>query len=275
MLGEFMPNIIIEMFKYDFVSRAFFAGLILSLGSALIGTSLVLRKQSMISDGLSHVSFGAAAIATILGFAPIEFSIPVVIIAAILILRLNQNSKIGGDAAIAVISASALALGTFSISISPGMNIDLNSYLFGSILAITNHDLWLCVILGIIIIFTFALLHRQIFAITFDEDFAKAIGIKVNVFNLILATLCSLIIVVGMRMLGALLISSLIIFPCLSSLQLSKTFRQNIILSASISILCFVAGFIISYSLNTPTSSTIVLANLLALILCWLYNKLR
>ncbi len=155
------------------------------------------------------------------------------------------------------------------------MNIDLNSYLFGSILAITNHDLWLCVILGIITIFTFVLLRRQIFAITFDEDFAKAIGIKVNVFNLILATLCSLIIVVGMRMLGALLISSLIIFPCLSSLQLSKTFRQNIILSAGISVLCFAIGFIASYSLNTPTSSTIVLVNLLALILCWLYNKLR
>ena len=274
MLGGFMLSNLIEMLSYDFILRAFLAGLIISLCSALIGSSLVLRRQSMIGDGLSHVAFGSVAIATILGLAPIEFSIPIVIIAAILILRLNQNSKINGDAAIAVLSASALALGTFLISINQGTNIDLNSYLFGSILAISTHDLILCFILGIIVVTTFLLFRRQIFAITFDEKFAKAIGVKVNFYNTILAVLCSLIIVIGMRMLGALLISSLIIFPCLSALYLSKTFRQNIAISAIISILCFVVGLTASYTFNTPAGATIVLVNLLALILCWAYSKI-
>jgi zinc transport system permease protein len=275
MSGGSMLSSLFEMLGYDFILRAFFAGLIIAFCSALIGSSLVLRKQSMIGDGLSHVAFGAAAIATVLGFAPIEFSIPIVIIAAILILRLNQNARINGDAAIAVLSASALALGTFFISINQGTNIDLNSYLFGSILAITTHDLILCIILGTIITIAFLLLRRQIFAITFDEKFAKAIGIKVDLYNTILAILCSLIVVVGMRMLGALLISSLIIFPCLSALQLSKTFRQNTIIAVILSIFCFIIGFTASYILNTPTGATIVLTNLIVLILCWIYNKLR
>ena len=270
-----MLSSLFEMLGYDFILRAFFAGLIIAFCSALIGSSLVLRKQSMIGDGLSHVAFGAAAIATVLGFAPIEFSIPIVIIAAILILRLNQNARINGDAAIAVLSASALALGTFFISINQGTNIDLNSYLFGSILAITTHDLILCIALGTVITIAFLLLRRQIFAITFDEKFAKAIGIKVDLYNTILAILCSLIVVVGMRMLGALLISSLIIFPCLSALQLSKTFRQNTTIAVILSIFCFVIGFTTSYTLNTPTGATIVLTNLIVLILCWIYNKLR
>ena len=275
MSGGSMLSSLFEMLGYDFILRAFFAGLIIAFCSALIGSSLVLRKQSMIGDGLSHVAFGAAAVATVLGFAPIEFSIPIVIIAAILILRLNQNARINGDAAIAVLSASALALGTFFISINQGTNIDLNSYLFGSILAITTHDLILCIVLGAVITIAFLLLRRQIFAITFDEKFAKAIGIKVDLYNTILAILCSLIVVVGMRMLGALLISSLIIFPCLSALQLSKTFRQNTIIAVILSIFCFIIGFTASYILNTPTGATIVLTNLIVLILCWIYNKLR
>lgn len=270
-----MLNSITEMLSYDFILRAFLAGIIIAICSALIGPSLVLRKQSMIGDGLSHVAFGSAAIATILGIAPIEFSIPIVIIAAILILRLNQNSKINGDAAIAVLSASALALGTFLISINQGSNIDLNAYLFGSILAINTHDLIICTILGAIVLATFLCLRRQIFAITFDEKFAKAIGLKTELYNIILAILCALIVVIGMRMLGALLISSLIIFPCLSALYLSKNYRQNIIASFIISIICFVIGFTASYMLNTPTGATIVLVNLIMLILCWIYNKIK
>lgn len=275
MLGESMLASLIEMLNYDFILRALMAGIIITICSALIGSSLVLRKQSMIGDGLSHVAFGAASIATILNIAPLEFSIPIVAISAILILRLSQNAKINGDAAIAVLSASALALGTFLISINKGVNIDLNSYLFGSILAISEHDLKLCIVVGIIIILVFLLFRRQIFAITFDEDFAKAIGIKVQLYNTILATLCSLIIVIGMRMLGALLISSLIIFPCLSALYLSKTFRGNIIASVILAAICFIVGLTISYILSTPTGATIVLANLIALILSWLYNKIK
>lgn len=270
-----MLTSLIEMLNYDFILRALMAGIIITICSALIGSSLVLRKQSMIGDGLSHVAFGAASIATILNIAPLESSIPIVAISAILILRLSQNAKINGDAAIAVLSASALALGTFLISINKGVNIDLNSYLFGSILAINEHDLKLCIIVGIVIVFVFLLFRRQIFAITFDEDFAKAIGIKVQLYNTILATLCSLIIVIGMRMLGALLISSLIIFPCLSALHLSKTFRSNTIISVILASICFVVGLTASYVLSTPTGATIVLVNLIALTLSWLYNKIQ
>lgn len=270
-----MLTSLIEMLNYGFILRAFIAGIIITLCAALIGSSLVLRRQSMIGDGLSHVAFGSVAIATVLGFAPLEFSIPIVIIAAIIILNLSQNSKINGDAAIAVLSASALAIGTFLISINQGVNIDVNSYLFGSILAINEHDLILCLILGIIIIFVFLIFRRQIFAITFDESFARAIGVKVDLYNAILAILCSLVIVIGMRMLGALLISSLIIFPCLSALYLSKNFRQNTIIATTISVFCFIVGLTFSYILNTPTGATIVIANLIALILCRIYHIIQ
>lgn len=261
------------MLSYDFILRAFIVGIVISLCSALIGSSLVLRKQSMIGDGLSHVAFGAVAIATILGFTPIEFSIPIVVVASIFILRLNQSSKINGDAAIAVLSVSALALGTFLVSVH-GTNIDLNSYLFGSILAISQHDLTICLVLGAIVIATFLTFRRQIFAITFDESFAKAIGIKANLYDAILAILCSLVVVVGMRMLGALLISGLIVFPCLSALHLSKTYRQNVIISAIISVLCFAVGLTLSYALSAPTGAAIVLVNLAALVICWTYDKI-
>ncbi len=270
-----MLTSLFEMLSYTFLLRAFIAGIVIALCAALIGSSIVLRRQSMIGDGLSHVAFGSAAIAVVLGFSPLEFSIPIVVLASIFILRLNQNVKINGDAAIAVLSASALALGTFLISINQGTNIDLNAYLFGSILAIDSHDLILCLILGTAILFTFLLFRRQIFAITFDENFAKAIGIKTNLYNTILAILCSLVVVIGMRMLGALLISSLIIFPCLSALYLSKSFRANLIISSLISIIAFIIGFTLSYAFSTPTGATIVLVNLLILILCWIYNKIR
>ena len=268
-----MLNNFITMLSYGFMLRAFIAGLIISVCAALIGSSLVLRKQSMIGDGLSHVAFGASAIAIILGFSPLEFSIPVVIVASIIILRLSQNAKINGDAAIAVLSASALALGTFLISVMPGVNIDLNSYLFGSVLAISVHDLILCIILGIIVIFVFALFRRQIFAITFDEPFAKAIGVKTNLYSTILAILCSLTIVVGMRILGALLISSLVVFPCLSAMRFAKTFRANYLIAVLISVICFIVGLTLSYVLGTPTGATIVLAHLFVFIISWLYAK--
>ena len=265
---------LIEMMQYDFILRAFFAGLIISICAALIGSSLVLRRQSMIGDGLSHVAFGTVAIAIAFGWAPLEFSIIAAIIAAFFILRLNENSKVNGDAAIAILSASTLAIGTFIVSIK-GVNIDLNSYLFGSILAISTHDLIICIVLGLIVILTFAVLHRQIFAITFDETFAKSIGIKANLYQSILAILCAIITVIGMKMLGALLISSLIVFPCLSAMQLSKTFRGNTIMSVILSIFCFICGLIASYVFAAPTGATIVIVNLCVFLLCFIYNKLR
>ena len=195
---------IIEMFSYSFMVRAFIVGILISLCAALIGISLVLRRNSMIGDGLSHVGFGAFAIATILGFAPLEFAIPVVIIVSFLILKLNDNSKTHGDAAIALMSASSLAIGTFAISIVKGVNTDINNYLFGSILSINEKDVIISVILSVLVILLYVIAYNKIFAITFDERFAKSIGIKTNLYNMIFASLCSVTVVLGMRLMGSL-----------------------------------------------------------------------
>ena len=262
-----MINSIIELFSYTFMIRAFVVGLLISLCASLIGVSLVLRKNSMIGDGLSHVGFGAFAIATVLGFAPLEFAIPIVIIVSFLILKLNDNSKIHGDAAIALISASSLAIGTFVISITKGINTDINNYLFGSILSISEKDIIISIILSIIVILLYIVSYNKIFAITFDEKFAKSIGINTNLYNIIFASLCSVVVVLGMRLMGALLISSLIIFPTLSSMQIFKKFKSVVISSVIISILSFMTGLIISFICSAPTGSTIVIVNLVILII--------
>ena len=258
---------ILEMFSYSFMLKAFIVGILISLSASLIGVSLVLRRNSMIGDGLSHVAFGAFALATILGFAPLEFAIPIVVMVSFFILKLNDNSIIHGDAAIALISASSLAIGTFLISVTKGVNTDINNYLFGSILSISNKDVLLSVILSIIVIILYILSYNKIFAITFDEKFAKSIGINTNFYNIVFAILCSIVIVLGMRLVGSLLISSLIIFPTLSSQQIFKKFKSVVISSVIISITSFIIGLVISYLNATPTGSTIVIVNLVIFII--------
>ena len=257
------------------MQNAFSAGLAISICAALLGTNLVLRKQSMISDGLSHVAFGATIIALALGFAPLELTITIVVIASYLILQINNQHKINADAAIAILSASALAIGVIVNSISKGINIDINSYLFGSILAISSHDLVITICATIIILVLYVIFYRQIFAITLDETFAKAIGIKTKLYNAILSALCSILIVLGMRMLGALLISSLLIFPCLSAMRISKSFKTTTIVSAILSIACFIFGLTASYIYSLPTGASIVIANLICFCLCVIYNKVK
>jgi zinc transport system permease protein len=266
---------IVEMFSYTFMVRAFIVGILISLCASLIGVSLVLRRNSMIGDGLSHVGFGAFAIATVLGIAPLEFAIPLVIVASFLILRLNDNSKIHGDSAIAIISASSLAIGTFIISITKGVNTDINNYLFGSILSINEKDIIVSIILSIIVILLYVFSYNKIFAITFDERFAKSIGVKTNLYNMIFASLCSIVVVLGMRLMGSLLISSLIIFPTLSSMQLFKKFKSVIISSIIISIISFIVGLYISFIYATPTGATIVIANLIVFLLFKLLSIIR
>ena len=261
-----MISSIIDMFSYSFMVKAFVVGILISLCASLIGVSLVLRKNSMIGDGLSHVGFGAFAVATILGFAPLEFAIPIVVIVSFLILKLNENNKIHGDSAIALISASSLAIGTFLISIT-GVNTDINNYLFGSILSINNSDVIISIILSIIVILIYIISFNKIFAITFDERFAKSIGINTNLYNIIFATLCSIVVVIGMRLMGSLLISSLIIFPTLSSLQIFKKFKSVVISSIVISLLSFIIGLVVSYLNATPTGATIVISNLVIFII--------
>ena len=266
-----MINEIMEMFSYSFMTRAFIVGLLISLCASLIGVSLVLRRNSMIGDGLSHIGFGSFAIATIMGFAPLEFTLPVVIISSFFILKINDNSKIHGDSLIALLSASSLAIGTFAVSLS-GVNTDINNYLFGSILSINNTELVISIILSIVVILLYLLSYNKIFAITFDEKFAKSIGINTNFYNMIFAILCSIVVVLGMRLVGALLISSLIIFPTLSSMQLFKNFKKVVISSIVISLVAFTLGMFISYFNTTPTGATIVIVNLIIFIICKLVS---
>ena len=268
-------NSIIEIFSYSFMTRAFIVGILISLCASLIGVSLVLRRNSMIGDGLSHVGFGAFAIATILGFAPLEFAIPIVIIVSFFILKLNDSSKIHGDSAIALISASSLAIGTFAISVTKGVNTDINNYLFGSILSISNIDIIISIILSIFVISLYIFSYNKIFAITFDEKFAKSIGINTNLYNILFAVLCSIVVVLGMRLMGSLLISSLIIFPTLTSMMIYKKFKSVVISSIIISTISFIIGLISSYILNTPTGSTIVIINLLVFIIFKIVSNIK
>lgn len=269
-----MSNII-EIFSYDFMLKALIVGTLISLCASLVGVSLVLRRNSMIGDGLSHVAFGAFSIATVLNLAPLEFSLPVVMITSFLILKLNQNNKVHGDSAIALLSASSLAIGTFIISITDGVNTDINNYLFGSILSIDNKDVIISIFLSIIIISLYIFSYNKIFAITFDENFAKVVGIKTEIYNIIFAGLCSIVVVLGMRLMGSLLISSLIIFPTLSSMQIVKKFKSVVLVSTGISIISFIIGLILSYYLEAPTGATIVIANLVVYILFKIISFIR
>lgn len=268
-------NWLFDMLSYSFIQRAFIAGLLVSICSALVGVPLVLRKNSMIGDGLAHTAFGAFAIATVFNFTPIWFTIPVVVIMSFFILKISNTPRISGDSAIAILSAASLAIGTIAISLSKGVNIDLNSYLFGSVLSISWSDVLLSLILTIIVVLLYIFTYHRIFAITFDRDFAKAIGVKTNLYDTIFAIICSLVVVFGMRLLGALLISSLIIFPTLISIQFSKSFKKVVIYSVIISTVNFILGITISYLTTTPTGSTTVLINLIALIIASLLSKTK
>lgn len=262
-----MIEMIGEMISYPFMVRAVVVGVLVSLCAALLGVSLVLKRYSMIGDGLSHVGFGAMAVATAFNFAPLVFSIPVVIAAAFLLLRISESSKIKGDSAIAIISTGALAVGVITVSLTTGMNTDVSGYMFGSILSMTDDDVVLSVILCICVLFMFVFFYTKIFAVTFDESFAKATGTRTGLYNSLIALLTAVTVVLGMRMMGALLISALIIFPALTSMSLCKSFRSVTICSVILSLVCFLIGITASYGLNTPTGATVVVVNIIALII--------
>lgn len=258
---------VIEMFSYPFMVRAFIVGALVALCSSLLGVSLVLKRYSMIGDGLSHVGFGALAVAAALNAAPLAAAIPVVIVAAVLLLRIRGNSRIKGDAAIALISTSSLAVGVMVISMTTGMNTDVYNYMFGSILAMSAGDVRLSVALAVVVLALYIFFYHKIFAITFDETFAQATGVKADLYNTLIAVLTAVTIVLGMRMMGALLISSLIIFPALTSMRVCRTFKSVIINSAVISVVCLVIGIMVSYVWATPAGASVVMANIAALLL--------
>jgi len=266
---------ILQMFSYPFMQRALIAGVLVSLCAALLGVSLVLKRYSMIGDGLSHVSFGALAIAVALGVTPLYFSIPVVIVAAFLLLRVADNPRWNSDAAIAVMSASSLAVGILVVSRTTGMTTDVDNYMFGSVLAMSKTDVILSVVLCAAVLVLFVLFYHKLFAITFDESFSRATGLNVNRYNTLLAILTALTIVLGMRMMGAMLISSLVIFPALTAMRLFRSFRSVILCSAVTSVACFCAGLTISFVYSTPVGATVVAANLTLFLLSCILRLFR
>ncbi|MEY8386068.1 metal ABC transporter permease [Oscillospiraceae bacterium 38-13] len=252
----------IQMFSFPFIQRALIAGVLVSLCAALLGVPLVLKRYSMIGDGLSHISFGALAVAAALGVTPLYFSIPVVVAAAFLLLRVADNPRWNSDAAIAVASASALALGVLVISKTSGMTADVDNYMFGSVLAMSRTDVVLSVVLCAAVLALFALFYHRLFAVTFDESFSRATGLRVERYSALLAILTALTIVLGMRMMGAMLISSLVIFPALTAMRLFRSFLGVTLCAAVTSVSCFCVGLTVSFVYSTPVGATVVAANL-------------
>ena len=234
------------MLSYPFLARAMLVGVLVSLCAALLGTSLVLKRYSMIGDGLSHVGFGALAIASALGWVPLAVAVPVVVIAAVALLRVSQTrSAIKGDAAVALISSGALAVGVLVISLTSGSNTNVSNYMFGSILTVSRADAWLSVALCAAVLACCTLFYPRFFAVTFDETFMRATGGRAGRYNLLLAVLTAVTVVLGMRMMGALLISSLIIFPPLAAMRVFRTFKSVTVCSAVLgTILGMIAGYL-------------------------------
>lgn len=266
---------------FPFVRYALIVGVLIALCSSLLGVTLVLKRFSFIGDGLSHVAFGAMAIAAVLKVTNnMLIILPITTLCAILLLRTGQNTKIKGDAAIAMISVGALAFGYLLMNIfSTSANIsgDVCSTLFGStsILTLTASEVWLCIVLSLVVVLVFVLFYNKIFAVTFDEDFARASGVKAGAYNLLIAVITSVIIVLAMNLVGSLLISALVIFPALSSMRIFRSFRNVTIFSAALSVVCALAGMIISILAGTPVGSTIVAVDVVAFAICYIAGKIR
>ena len=262
-----MIDVIREMLSYPFLVRALTVGLLVALCASLLGVSLVLKRFSMIGDGLSHVGFGALAIASVAGIAPLYLAIPVCIAASFLLLRMSESTRIKGDAAIAMLSAGALAIGVMVVSMTTGMNTDVYNYMFGSILSLSAADATLSIVLSSVVLVLFVLFYPRLFAVTFDESFSRATGIPTRAYNAALATLASVTVVLGMRMMGALLISSLIIFPVLTAMRIGKRYLSVTLLSAGVAIAGFLIGMLVSYVYEAPSGASIVCVNIVLFVL--------
>ncbi len=268
-------NTFFEMMSYPFLVRAFVVGILVSLCASLLGTSLVLKRYSMIGDGLSHVGFAALAIAYPLGISPLWLSIPVCIVTAFLLLQIRESSRIRGDAATALLLSGALAIGVMTVSLTTGMNTDVCNYMFGSILAMSKNDLYISVILSIAVLILYILFYNRIFAVTFDETFTTATGTRAQSYNMIIAVLTAVTIVLGMRMMGTLLISSLIVFPSLTAMRVCRRFLSTVVMSALLAVICFAIGLILSYLYSIPTGASIVVTDIVVFFLFLLIERIR
>ena len=276
-----MISTLVSYLAYPFVRYALIVGVLIALCSSLLGVILVLKRFSYIGDGLSHVAFGAMAIAAVVGLTDrMVLTLPITIVCAILLLWTGQNTKIKGDAAIAMISVGALAVGYLLMNLFPtSSNIsgDVCTTLFGSqkILTLTKPEVILSIVLSVVVVVLFVAFYNRFFAVTFDESFAKAVGTKTNLLNLLIATVIAVIIVLAMNLVGSLLVSALVIFPALSAMRIFKSFRSVTICSACLSVTCALLGIILSILWGTPVGSTIVVTDIAAFIVCIIIGRFR
>ena len=276
-----MIETLIQYFSFPFVRYAFIVGVLIALCSSLLGVTLVLKRFSFIGDGLSHVAFGGIAIASVLNLSNNMYLVlPITILSAILLLRAGKDTKIQGDASIAMISVGALALGYLLMNIfstSSNLTGDVCSTLFGStsILTLTKGEVYLCTVLSVCVIIAFILFYNKIFAVTFDQDFATAVGTHAGIYNLAIAIIIAVIIVLAMNLVGSLLISALVIFPAISAMRLFKSFRSVTICSAVISVTCAIAGILIAVLAGTPVGSTIVASDIFVFIIFYLIEAVK
>lgn len=268
-------SLIIEMFQYEFMRRALLVGILIAISSAVLGIFLVLRKMSMIGDGLAHVSFASVALALLLNQSPLFLSIPIVMVASFLILKLNDVADVHGDAAIGLVSSFSVAMGVLISSVASGFNVDLFSYLFGSILVIKTSEVYLSLILATLVIGAVVFYYHDLFAITQDEAFSRVIGIKTNRMNYLISAMTAITISLGIRVVGTMLISSMVIFPSITALQVARSFKETIIISAFVAILAVVLGIIASYVYNLPSGASIVMVNGALFAVFFVFRKVR
>ena len=275
-------ELLIRYFSYPFVRYAFIAGVLISLCAGLLGVVLVLKRYSMIGDGLSHVAFGAMAVAAVLGFAPMTLALPVTVAVAVLLLLAGEKQLIKGDSAIAMLSAGSLAVGYLLLNLFPSSDTgslsgDVCASLFGStsMMTLQGSDVWLCVGLSAAVIAFFAIFYHKIFAVTFDEGFATSSGVRVRAYNFLIAAISGIVIVLAMKLVGALLISSLIIFPALSAMRLFRSFRSVILCSAVISVVGSLTGLLLALLLSTPTGASVAVVHIVIFAIFSVLGKLR
>jgi zinc transport system permease protein len=264
-----------DFLQYAFIQKALLAGSLMAITCSTLGLFLVLRKMSLIGDGLSHISFGAIALGLFLGIYPFYVAIPLVMLASILILKISEKTKLYGDAAIGIVSALGISMGVILASLSRGFNVDLFSYLFGNILSINASEVFLSALLSLIVLMTIYFFYWDLFSATFDDEYAKTTGIKTNFINLLITILTALTVILSIKMAGIMLVSALLIFPAVTALQISKSFQVAILISAIVSIVSVFLGIIVSFFFDLPTGATIVLVNGIIFTLTFVYKKMN
>lgn len=267
-------SLLIDLIQYPFIQRAIICGIAISLCAALIGVILVLKRYSMIGHGLGEVAFAALSLALTLNLPEMSIAIPIVIIASFIILIISQRKGEAGDITIALVSAGALAFGVIITSLAKGFNIDVYNYMFGSILTMSTTDVIISVVLSIILILVYIFFYNRLFMITFDEKYAKVCGINITFYQFLIALFTALVVVIGMRMMGTLLISSLIVFPAIIAKKITHSFKGMAIMSIVISIICFIFGLIVSSLVNLPTGASIVMIYIFVLLVSSAWKKI-